>query len=134
MEKLVRKKIEYAFYNYKKLSDMAVQSTVELAEKNMAIDYSKVVVQSTASNQKEAKLCDAIDRSLSAYRWCIVVEKILDYFKWDSKEKLIRMKYFEKKGIQEVCFEVGISERTFKYWKEEIILRAYMWAKELKLL
>ena len=134
MEKSTRKKIEFAFYNYKKLMESAVTSTVEIADANMAVDYSKVVVKSSTTNKKESKICDVIDKSLTAYRWCMVVEKVLDYYKWDCKEKLIRKRYFEKKGTLKICLEIGISERTFKYWKDDILLRAFMWAKELNLI
>ena len=134
MDKDVRKEIKKAFYNYKALSKKAVQSTVDWAEKNVAVDYSRVKVQSSSSNGKETQLCALIDDSLNAYRWCLVVEKVLEYYKWDCHEQIIRQRFFEKKGITRICIDVGISRSTFFYWVDEIFERAYKWAIEYKLL
>lgn len=132
MDRAIRKKIEYAFYHYEDFMKSAVISTVEFAEQGTTADYSKLGVQSSKSNGREKRLCALIDSAQDKLRWCYVVEKVLDYYKWDCKEKMIREKYFNKKHILTVCQEIGISERTFKYWKEEIILKAYQWAVELK--
>ena len=106
MEKSIKKKIEYAFFNYKKNMAKGVISTVDWAESNMGVDYSKICVQSSNINSKESKLCEIIDNGITAYRWCLVVEKVLDYYKWDCKEKLIRMNYFEKKGKYFICNKI----------------------------
>ena len=133
MKKEERKKIEKAFFNYKEYMAQGVISTVEWAESNMAVDYSKVAVQTSPSNYKEEKLCEVIDQKIDTYRWSLVVEKVLDMHKFDAKSKFIRKHYFDKKNIYQVCYDIGICERTYKYWKEEIIEDAYLWAKEYKL-
>lgn len=134
MDRKLKKIIEDAFFNYKKISSEAVISTVEWAESNLAIDYSKVSVKSSSTGGKEEKLCEIIDNSQNALRWCYVVEKTLDFFKWDIKEKLIRIHFFERKSVLRTCQEIHCSRRTCLYWKDEILTKAYQWAIELKLL
>lgn len=134
MEKSTKKKIEYAFYHYKQFMAQGVISTVAWAEDNMAVDYSKVVVKSSSTGKKEERMCAEIDKGIAAYRWSLVVEKVLDFYKWDCKEKLIRLKYFEQRSKYYVCEKVGISERTFRYWRDEILLKAQQWAEEYRLI
>ena len=134
MEKSVKRKIEYAFFNYKKNMATGVISTVDWAESNMGVDYSKICVQSSNVNSKETKLCEIIDDGITAYRWCLVVEKVLDYYKWDVKERFIRQRYFDKKSMYQICLNIGICERTFKYWKDEILHKAQQWAEEMRLI
>lgn len=134
MDKYIRRTLKKAFYTYQEMSKNAVQSTVEWAESNFAVDYSKERVKSSAGNVKEGKLCKIIDDNLTAIRWCTVVEKVLDYYKWDGREKLIRQRYFEKKSITAICLNIGICRSTFFIWSDEILLKAEQWARELRLL
>lgn len=134
MENSVRKKIEKAFFNYKTLKECAVISTVDWAEAGLAIDYSKPTVKSTPTNTKESKLCQLLDENDKALRWSYVVEKTLDSFKFTDKDKLIQAYFFENRGKIGTCQRVGICRSTFFYWKNEIIERAFLWAKELKVL
>lgn len=134
MTKQEIKLIEYAFFNYKKLMDNVVISTVEWAESGLAIDYSKPKVKSSANTKKEDRLCALIDTAEKRLKWCRVVEKVLDYYKWDCRQDLIRKRYFEKQPFKKICIEIGICERTSKYWKDEILLKAYQWAKEFNVL
>jgi hypothetical protein len=101
----------------------------------MAIDYSKVAVQTSPSNYKEAQLCALMDDNLKLVRWSYVVEKVLDHFKFEQdKVKFIRQHYFAKKGEVETCLEIGICRATMFNWQNEIIDIAYKWARELKVL
>ena len=134
MDKYIRRTLKKAFYTYQEMSKNAVHSTVEWAESIFAVDYSKERVKSSASNVKEGKLCKIIDDNLTAIRWCTVVEKVLDYYKWDGREKLIRQRYFEKKSITAICLNIGICRSTFFIWSDEILLKAEQWARELRLL
>lgn len=134
MDLKIKRKIERAFYNYTKLVEDCVLSTVEWAESNMAIDYSKVNVKSSPGKGRETKLCETIDKSQEALKWCYVVEKVLDCYKWDSKEQVIRKHYFERKTIEITSQEIHCSRRTCNYWIEEIILKAYMWAIDMRLI
>ena len=131
----IKKRIKQAFYNYPSVMKDAVVSTVEWAESNFAVDYSKVSVQTSPSNYKETQLCALIDDNLSAIRWCYVVEKVLDHYHFETdKVKFVQMHYFKKKSEVEICLDIGIGRRTFYRWQDEIIEEGYKWAKELKLI
>ena len=134
MEKNIKNKIKNAFYDYPKLKRHGAASVVEWAESGMAVDYSKIKVQSSNMVGKETYLCSLLDENFQSYRWAIVVEKVLDFYKWGFKERFIQLRYFERKTTVQICFALPISERTFRYWEEEILLKAYMWAKELNLI
>ena len=129
------KKVKKALYDYKKHLDSAVVSTVEWAESNMAVDYGKVSVQTSPGNYKETQLCALLDKNLANVRWCYVVEKVLDHFKFEQdKLNFIRLHYFERKGEVETCLGTGICRATLFNWQKEIIEIAYKWAKELRLI
>ena len=133
MENAVRSRIKKAFYSYPKEIKSAVVSTVEWAESNFAVDYSKVNVQTSHCNYKETQLCALMDENLKKVRWCYVVEKVIEHYHFErDKVKFIETHYFKQKGDIETCLEVGISRRTFYNWQDEIIETAYKWAKELK--
>ena len=63
MEQRSRRAIKSALKNYLKNFDNVVQSTVDWAENNMAVDYGKVVVKSSKGNYKETQLCGLIDEN-----------------------------------------------------------------------
>lgn len=135
MKNETRKLIKKAFYNYPKAMKEAVVLTVDWAESNFAIDYSKVSVQTSPSNYKETQLCALMDDNLKKMRWCYVVEKVLDRYHFEQgKVKFVQMHYFNKKSEVETCLEVGICRSTFYAWQDEIIEEAYNWAKELRLI
>mgnify|MGYP006375106821 CR=1 FL=1 len=135
MEKGIKRKIKYALFNYPKLCESAVISTVDWAESNMAVDYSKVSVQSSAGNGKETQLCKVIDSNLESLRWCYVIEKVLEHYHFEKdKVKFIQLHFFQKKNESITCLEVGICRATMFNWQEEIIETAYKWAEELKVL
>lgn len=130
-----KRRVKKALYDYPKALKESVTSTVEWAESNFAIDYSKVCVQSSPGNHKETQLCNLMDKNLIKVRWCYVVEKVLDHYRFeDEKVKFIKEHFFKQKSDILTCLDVGISRRTFFRWQEEIIEVAYNWAKELKLI
>lgn len=133
MDKSIFRKIEYALYNYDKIFRSAVKSTVEWAESNGAVDYSKERVQTSPDRKKEAKLCEIIDYSTEAVRWCEVIDKVFEHYKFEpTKCRLLRLKYFQKKTVVAVCKELKISRSTYFYWRDEIFLLLEQWAIELK--
>lgn len=135
MEKTNKNKIKRAFYSYPKFLKQAVQSTVDFAEENFAVDYSKVSVQSSKTNAKETKLCAIIDNNLNTLRWCYVVEKVLDHYHFEKdKVAFINTFYFKGKSDIATCMEVGICRQTLYNWQNEVLEIAYKWAKEYKVI
>ena len=134
MEKTLRSKLKRALYGYNERKERGARLIIEWADSNMGTDYGKVSVQSSKTNAKENKLCALMDEQMKDYRWCVAVEKVLDYYKFDIRSKLIRFRYFERKSEEQTCFNIGISRRTFFYWNEEILLKLQQWAEELGVL
>ena len=133
--KKARKQISRVFYTYPKVFKEIVCSTVEWAESNMAVDYSKVAVQTSPSNHKETQLCALMDNNLKKARWCNVVEKVLEHYKFEKdKVRFIDLHWFKKKTETEICIDIGIGRMTFYRWQNEIIDFALNWAKEYELI
>lgn len=133
MTNKIRKLIKKAFYIYPDAFNNVVVSTVDWAESNMAVDYGKVAVQTSPGNYKETQLCALMDENQKRLRWCYVVEKVLDHYKFEQdKVKFIETYYFHKKSEVETCLSVGICRRTMFNWQDEIMGIAYKWAIELK--
>jgi hypothetical protein len=131
MDKNVRHKIEYAFYNYDKLRDSSAKELVDLAYKDIAVSYDKPAVQSSGGKTMQDKICALIDKTSENYRWAMVVEKTIEHFAWDCKKQLIIEKYFKKENRYKIAQNIGMSDRTFDYWLEDILTLAYRWAIEL---
>ncbi|MBO7213985.1 MAG: hypothetical protein J6V66_00660 [Clostridia bacterium] len=134
MDKKVKRKIEYAFYNYRRLVESAVQSTVDIADAGLAAQYGSPRVQSTTDNKRESRLCKAIDNSLEAWRWCNVVEHTLDHYACDGRDKIIRLRYFKGYSVNHTCSEYGIAQRTFFNFRDEFLGVSEYWAKKFNLL
>ena len=135
MTRQERKLIETMFYNYKKIFNNLVVLTIEWAESNMAVDYSKVAVSYSPGNYKEAQLCKILDKNQEKLRWSRMVERVLEHYYFDyDKIKFIQSYYFDKKGEVETCLIVGVCRATFFNWKNEILEEAYKWAREFNLL
>ena len=134
MDKKIRKKIEYAFYNYEKLVKASAQEVVDLAYKDIAVSYDKPAVQSSSGKTMQDKICNLIDKMSESYRWAMVVEKTIEHFEWDLKKKLIIYRYFKRYGRFKTMDMIGISERTYNYWNEDILTLAYRWAEKFNLL
>lgn len=127
-----KKRIERAFYNFSANREKANINPEELAFCGMAIDYSKVSVQSSTSNATEDKLIKAIDEAAEAYKWFKVVENTLIRYRDDYKHKLIVLLYFERLTPNKALRRLGIDRATLFRWKNEILLTAEFWAYELK--
>ena len=65
--------------------------------------------------------------------WKTVFDYMLIRYKFKTEEKFLRKIYIEHKPKNKVCKEVGIAKRTYDYWREKLLLDAYMFAKEFNL-
>lgn len=133
MTRQQRKIIEKHFYNYKKERREAAEYLAERAVAGMGVDYSNERVKSSPGNSVEKKVVDAVDEYLILYKWCLVFEKTLERFKWTLKDDMMRMRYIDKNHEVCICDVIGISRSTYFYWVEEVLLAAFMWAKEWEL-
>ncbi len=133
MTKQQRKMIEREFYNYEKNRNEAADYISSRALARMGVDYSRERVKSSNGNFVEESVINAVDKYERLYKWCLVYEKTLDRFRWTQKDKLMQMRYIDKNHDVCICDVIGISDRTVRYWVEEILQVAFMWAQEFNL-
>ena len=124
--------IEREFYNYEKNRNEAADYISSRALARMGVDYSRERVKSSNGNFVEESVINAVDKYERLYKWCLVYETI-DRFRWTQKDKLMQMRYIDKNHDVCICDVIGISDRTVRYWVEEILQVAFMWAQEFNL-
>lgn len=133
MTKQQRKTIEREFFNYTKNRQQSAEYVASHAFDHFGVDYMSERVKCSSGNSAEQKVIRAIDEADRMWRWCLVFEKTLERFRWEQKDKVMRMKYIERKKPLEIYTTIGIERRTYFYWLEEIRTIAFMWALDLKL-
>ena len=131
LDRNIRKKIEWAFRTYHILKQQSAEYIVELAESGTTPMYGAIGSRASPGNPTESKGIKAAEHN--DMLWCKVVEHTMTAFRWDIEYELIKMFYFEKKSRARVCERLGVSERTFTYWTENIMNYAYQWVQEYKL-
>lgn len=133
MTKQQRKIIEREFYRYNFNKRTADNYAVDaVAYSSAAPDGERV--KASGGNTNEQLIIRAVYDAERMRGWCKVYEKTLDKFRWEQKDKLMQKRYIERKGVTKICCELHIAESTYHYWHNDILLIAYMWARELKLL
>lgn len=125
LERKIRKRIEWAFYNYSELKKSAEEYILDVAESQMAVSYDKLPVQSSNSNSVERAVINGIDKN-TAYKWCKVVEQTIEHFTGTGKDTLVRLKYFEKKRNWDIANRLYISDTSVKYWLNDILQYAFV--------
>lgn len=129
-----RKKIEREFYNYEKNRATAAEYFANRALAGIGVDYSRDRVKTSQKNSVEENVIKTVDGYEMLYKWCLVYEKTLERFRWTLKDKLMQMRYIDRNHEVCICDVIGISERTMRYWVEDILQVAYMWAQDYGLL
>ena len=129
-----KRKIDRAFFNYEKMRQAGVQSTIDWAEQNMAIRYDDVKVKRSPSAKREARLCAFLDDNMKKYRWCRVVENVLIRYHGLNEAALINMRFFQKKPIEEVAIAMNVDRATIFRWLNRVRDVAAEWAGEYGLI
>lgn len=65
------------------------------------------------------------------YLWCEVVEKTCTTFRFEYEYKLIKLRYFNHISRNSVIRYLNVSERTYCYWLDRVLITAERWAYEL---
>jgi len=133
MTRQQRKTIEHEFRNYTKNRQQAAEYVASQAFSHFGVDYSSERVKSSSGNYAEQKIIRVIDEADKMWRWCLVFEKTIEHFRWEKKDKVMRMKYIERKKTFEICQAVSVSRSEYFYWLNHILEIAYNWACDLKL-
>lgn len=133
MTKSTRREIEREFFNYNSNRIKAAELVASSAYNGFAIDYSHERVKASNGNSVESSIINSISREERLYWWCMVFEKTLDKYRWEQKDRLMIMKYIDRKPRWRICNELGIQERTYHYWLNDILETAFLWANEFGL-
>lgn len=67
-------------------------------------------------------------------QWRRMVECVLTKFRFEREEALIRMYFFERRQIYNICKTFKITTRNFYYCLSNIMNVAYLFAKDLILI
>lgn len=126
--------VDREFRNYVKYRSLSAEYVASHAFDHFGVDYSSERVRCSRRNSSESKIIREIDRSDRMWRWCKVFEKTLDQFRWTLKDKVIRMRYIDRKRHVFICHVIGISDRGLRYWVDEILQEGVNWAQDFNLL
>ena len=133
LDRKIRKRVEYAFYNYKTLKEQGANYIVELAESGLTARLDSVGGSSGKSNPTEAKGIKAAE-CYDAIPWCRVVERTKKRFMDEPlKLKLIEYRYERKTPIKQLYTKhydkfYASEKKTFYNWLDEILTYAAMLA------
>ncbi len=125
--------IEDKFFRYRENTKRAAELGRNRALEFLSADYTRPR-SLTHRNGMENAVINAVSEAEELSRWCVVVEKTLERFHFDPREKFIKARYFQGKSITQVCDVVCISEGTYKNWRREILEIARKWAVTLNLI
>lgn len=138
LDRKVRKRIEWAFYNYDVLKTLAAEYLVELAETGITAQYDGAGIHSGhISNPTEVKGVKVAGNTAAI--WCKVVENTKKYFEtvyWETnikKYQLIAFRYTKKYNERKICYELSIERETMYRWIKEILYYAYIITVQLGL-
>lgn len=130
-----KKIIEKEFYRYKENKQIAGKFLDDYVAKQLAINYGKDRVSGTGLNGVESGVISAIDKDAAngarSRKWAIVYEKTRDKYFHEGKDKLMQLRFQDKKNIFQVCRELHIERRTYFYWLDEILNTAKLWANAM---
>lgn len=132
MKKESYKIIKKEFFKYeenKRRANAGVSADSMTATPNFGVR-----VQTSPTNTPERRIIRELDEVDRCRRWCLVVEKVSEHYKFDIKGKFINLRYIKKLSVVRVCDSVAISRSTYNYWQREILELAALWAKEFRLI
>jgi hypothetical protein len=135
----MRKKIEWAFYNYEVLKKRVKEYVYDIACTGVTARYEAVGGHSNCiSNPTELKGISAAMQQDEA--WVRVVDKTIEHFKDDPKKtKFIQYKYMKRIPVRALLvkyrdvFDI-YEEKTFYNWLDEILTYAAMVAIQYRLI
>ena len=130
-----RKTIEREFYRYRENKEAAGRFLDDFVTQHLAAVYGKDRVHGSGLNGVENNILSAIDKDAAigarARKWAIVFEKTKDKYFCEGKDKLMQLRFLEKKSVFQVCQKLHIERRTYFYWLEEVLQTAKLWANTL---
>ncbi len=131
MDNKIKRKIDWAFYNYEKLLKDNEEVLDDIRASGLIANISQVGHGSGVGNPTEQKAirCAEYDNAL----WCAVVERTYIYYKWTMEGTLLKKKYFDKKSRYEIMQDMCVPESSYHFWLSKIRGTAELWAHEFGL-
>lgn len=130
-----KKTIEREFYRYRENKEIAGNFLDDFVAKQLAANYGKDRVHGTGLNSVENNVVSAIDKDAAsgarARKWAIVYEKTRDKYFCEGKDKLMQLRFQDKRSVFQVCQKLHIERRTYFYWLDEVLQTAKLWANSL---
>ena len=133
LDRQIRKKVEWAFYNYKDLKKASNQNLEDIAESHATVNYGKIASKTFSGNGVENALIKAMDRDYAG-QWCNIVECTINHFKDTGKDDFIKYKFFDRLGEFWLCDKLYLERRALFRWAEEILTYAAMVALQENLI
>ena len=128
MENSRRREIESAFYNYEKNKKESAEYISDLCSvRSPALE--DLGHGSGISNPTETSGIKLAE--YKKYLWCEVVEKTCTTFRFEYEYELIKLRYFNRISRNSVISYLNVSERTYCYWLDRVLITAERWAYEL---
>ena len=123
-----RREIESAFYNYQKNKKEAAEYISDLCSvRSPALeDLGRGSGISNPTETSGIKLAE-----YKKYLWCEVVEKTCTTFRFEYEYELIKLRYFNRISRNSVISHLNVSERTYCYWLDRVLITAERWAYEV---
>lgn len=128
MENARRREIESAFYNYKKYREEAAEYISDLCSTKSPV-LENLGHGSGISNPTEISGIKLAE--YKKYLWCEVVERTCTTFRFEYEYELIKLRYFNRISRNSVISCLNVSERTYCYWLDRVLITAERWAYEL---
>lgn len=125
IDKQIRREIETAFRSYDRWKNELADKLADYQLAINPIEPSGRTKKNKASNKMEEQLLNILDSR--QYRWCMVVENVLEYYRATGKDTLIRLRYFHYPKLSEcnVCDKLHISKSTMFSWTEDLLNYAH---------
>ena len=137
MTRQQKRTIEREFYRYKENKAMGGEFIKDYAYSRIAVNYESDRVCGSGINTTEKSVVDAISKDVAknarAFKWTLVFERTMDRVRFTQKDKLMRLKYIERRNVLSICEELHISRATYFYWKDEVLLHAFQWVCALNM-
>lgn len=128
MENSRRREIESAFYNYEKNKKESAEYVSDLCS-TKSPTLENLGHGSGISNPTETSGIKLAE--YKKYLWCEVVEKTCTTFRFEYEYELIKLRYFNRISRNSVISYLNVSERTYCYWLDRVLITAERWAYEL---
>jgi hypothetical protein len=123
-----RRELERAFYDYQKNRMEAAEYISDLCSTKSPVlenlGHGSGISDPTALSG--VKLAE-----YKKYLWCEVVEKTCTTFRFEYEYELIKLRYFNHISRNSVISYLNVSERTYCYWLDRVLITAERWAYEL---